>query len=409
MSFSQQGASMSKDQKIAKRGLCSTMTVAITALFAVAASLSWMLLHSHRTSIPVPKQAGSQERSDANLLSVPWDREHREDFIQLKSRGDVLAIHGDWQAAYDAYQQCVVLVADHELSDPVALNMVACAQENQSRLLECLSRAHTAQFHQTDSTVSMLRVTDASASARLVSAVPAGSIPTSQTDACPGTSKTEAGGIDQTKEVKTNSPSPVTPGKLFTSSADRSSGRPESRVSPTNEPDTSSLGTGSNLPDFFQPPSGFDPLRPAVVTPISRPAPPGQKMSPSEISLGSGSQHVWVILGQNSIGKGRVAGTVDGHPFTIGGPGEPTAILFTGLPAGTIPVEVGGQPMSYNGVTIPFTLPSNAFTSPPSRSGGASASATATSSGSAAVPQTPAPLRLPHAPRHRPVERPNPL
>jgi hypothetical protein len=80
---------------------------------------------------------------------------------------------------------------------------------------------------------------------------------------------------------------------------------------------------------------------------------------------GSATQTVTVTVGPRPAGSPPVTGTVDGHSYSIGGPGEPSSVSFSGLPVTTLPVSLNGQ--SYGlapGQTLNFSLPNSASSSP---------------------------------------------
>ena len=68
----------------------------------------------------------------------PWDRRHREDLLAWKAAADRQAIAGDWQKSYDGYQKIITEVGDHDLSDPIAMQVVAATRLGQDRALQQL-------------------------------------------------------------------------------------------------------------------------------------------------------------------------------------------------------------------------------------------------------------------------------
>jgi hypothetical protein len=69
---------------------------------------------------------------------VPWDRLHRAELLAMKDNADALAITGNPQQAYDAYKQILAAVADHDVSDPVVVQVVAGVRLGQDRVLAML-------------------------------------------------------------------------------------------------------------------------------------------------------------------------------------------------------------------------------------------------------------------------------
>jgi hypothetical protein len=69
---------------------------------------------------------------------VPWDRAHRAELLSMKNNADALALSGNPQQSYDAYKQILSMVADHDVSDPVVLQVVTGARVGQDRMLALL-------------------------------------------------------------------------------------------------------------------------------------------------------------------------------------------------------------------------------------------------------------------------------
>jgi hypothetical protein len=66
---------------------------------------------------------------------VPWDRAHRADLLALKATAESQAMAGNWQKSYDAYQQILLLVSDHEVKDPVAVEVIESVRPGQDRAM----------------------------------------------------------------------------------------------------------------------------------------------------------------------------------------------------------------------------------------------------------------------------------
>jgi hypothetical protein len=85
-----------------------------------------------------PPAVANQTVAPATQPVPPWDRAHREELLRLKSSADQLSIAGDWQQSYDGYQKIIAEVGDHDLTDPIAIQVVAATRLGQDRVLQQL-------------------------------------------------------------------------------------------------------------------------------------------------------------------------------------------------------------------------------------------------------------------------------
>jgi hypothetical protein len=99
------------------------------------AMLVVLVLVLKRAMVPEPAAVVSVA---SEISSVPWDREHRAELLDLKSRADLLATAGKWQQSYEAYQQILTFVGDHQVSDPVALTVVDAVKTGEDRAMSAL-------------------------------------------------------------------------------------------------------------------------------------------------------------------------------------------------------------------------------------------------------------------------------
>ncbi len=67
-----------------------------------------------------------------------WDRSNRAKLLEMKTHADDLAIAEQWRDAYEAYRQILAMVADHDVTDPVVLQVIAGARGGQDRVLGAL-------------------------------------------------------------------------------------------------------------------------------------------------------------------------------------------------------------------------------------------------------------------------------
>ncbi len=70
-----------------------------------------------------------------------WDRAHRTDLLAMKDRAESMAIAGQWKEAYDTYRQIISDAADHDIADPVVVQVVAGARIGEDRVLARLMPA----------------------------------------------------------------------------------------------------------------------------------------------------------------------------------------------------------------------------------------------------------------------------
>jgi hypothetical protein len=98
----------------------------------------------HALDTPAERSPSPLALSPATTQVVmPWDRAHRTELVALKAQADALAIAGKSQQAYDAYQQIIVFVGDHDLSDPVATQVLAGTRIGQDRVMQALIGARS--------------------------------------------------------------------------------------------------------------------------------------------------------------------------------------------------------------------------------------------------------------------------
>ena len=71
----------------------------------------------------------------------PWDHAHRADLLRMESDADALAIDGDLRGAYAGYRQLLATAAEHDLTDPIATQVVTAARAAQDRVLTKLLAA----------------------------------------------------------------------------------------------------------------------------------------------------------------------------------------------------------------------------------------------------------------------------
>jgi hypothetical protein len=94
---------------------------------------------------PAPQTNSQSPPPSALATTIPaaepvaaWDRAHRGELLEMKTHADDLAIAEQWRDAYEAYRQILTTVADHDVTDPVVLQVVAGARVGQDRVLTAL-------------------------------------------------------------------------------------------------------------------------------------------------------------------------------------------------------------------------------------------------------------------------------
>jgi hypothetical protein len=338
------------------------ITVAVTAAVLGAGVLS-IAMSLHQGGLTIAAASSSTLATDSPFA---WDRSHRDEFVQLKSQGDALAIQGKLQPAYDAYQQCLIRIADHELTDPVVIATLKSAQENQSLLMAQILVSDNSPL-QAGSPVRDVRSSagdtatgDAAPLMLASSAQPLDDHPLTDHPQSDDHLLNHQSITDRPRQAEPASPNVPGSGKLFDAPA-----APITRQSGGSllgdDKVTSNLQSNSNLPDLFQPYSGSEP------EPLGGSPSPGLivKRTPGVPGLsGPSTEAVIVTVGPRPPGSPPVTGEVDGHPFSIGGPGEPNSAVFTGLTPGPIPWSAQGQQFTFNGTPQSFTFANNGTPTP---------------------------------------------
>lgn len=114
----------------------------LAAMLIVLVVVTQRVLSPARTTlIPASTQSVPSAVPDT---APPWDRAHRADLVALKSQADSLAIAGKWQQAYDVYQQIISLAADHDITDPIAMEVVAGTRVGQDHVMQALIASRVA-------------------------------------------------------------------------------------------------------------------------------------------------------------------------------------------------------------------------------------------------------------------------
>ena len=112
-------------------------TVAMaTAAAAVVATV--VVLRAVPVQPPTPAAAAPVAAGPAGEA---WDRAHRGELLSLKASADADAIGGRLQPAYDGYQKVLTLAAAHDVTDPMALQVVSAARAGQDRVFAALMAA----------------------------------------------------------------------------------------------------------------------------------------------------------------------------------------------------------------------------------------------------------------------------
>lgn len=285
--------------------------------------------------------------ASAELPTPPWDRLHRVDLVAMESAADELAIAGQYQPACDQYQQILALAANHELTDPVAADVVASAQANREKLLQALDAAHAVSSESAPETVPQLAANSAGAA----------NIPPLAANVAPLAVPPVIVQQDP-PQVPSKAPTgDAQPHGLF---ADAPRGRPSSSGSanpPALAQHNSALGSPSdtNLTDDskLQWNYGTDAGEPPPQIMVQR------SSVPSSGLMSDPTESVTVSI--NGRPGYPVTGTVDGHPYALGGPGEPMSMTFNNLPWGAVPVTLNGQQYSIGGsgpgqITVPLPV-----------------------------------------------------
>jgi hypothetical protein len=315
---------------------------------------AWQLLRppaSAQISFAAPVPSQQQQ---------PWDQLHRQELVMLKAQADALAGQGQWQAAYDGYQQILSLMADHDVRDPVALATISSAQVNQDRMVQAIGEqninARQASREAAASKpvlVNAAEVTPVVHPTIAVPDAPLASLPAnviheqSQQRVVP--SKLTPERLQAPSKVAEN---PAMPAVLVRRPSPDDAGDSSSSLGGNSRTLSGDSGlTGSsdtNLSDNQQLQSTMLDQQQNNPDPhvIVRRVPYGGT-SPAGLGGqggvgGSASATVTVTLEAHAAGSPPVTGTVDGKSFSLGGPGEPSSITFTGL-GPEVPVTLDGQ------------------------------------------------------------------
>jgi hypothetical protein len=111
-------------------GLTGAVTAAVLVVVALVVEKN---LRSGNNS-----SAASTTLTAAAAPLVHWDQAHRPELLAMKKTADELAQAGDWQQSYDAYQQILTYVADHSITDPVAITIVESVRPGQDRAMSAI-------------------------------------------------------------------------------------------------------------------------------------------------------------------------------------------------------------------------------------------------------------------------------
>ena len=105
----------------------------------VAAVVAGLIVVAEKAMTPQAAETPATAPSPSTTPAVlPWDRIHRSELLAMKDNADTLAISGNLQQSFAAYKQILATVADHEVTDPVVVQVVAGARQGQDRVLAML-------------------------------------------------------------------------------------------------------------------------------------------------------------------------------------------------------------------------------------------------------------------------------
>jgi hypothetical protein len=348
--------SQARDPVTSTRRKIILAATGVAGALVLAAGVCW---------VAAPRRAqGFAMDLSTNLPDTPahCDRANRGEFVAIKSEGDALAMDGEVQAAYDAYQRCATLVADHELTDPVVICTVKSAQENQTRLMLQMADAENKPLHA--ATVGRDAGSVASASSpSIVPATLARPLVKPLDDNRLSNDRATTDPVNQPGAVAGN-PDHRGSEKLFGGAAPapkivrQSGGTLATNLDPDSNLGGSSLGD-SNVPSMFRPFDGSEPGQSdqPVVPVITVQRKPVDQPVAAGVKPGTPTQTVYVEVKARAPGSPPVTGTVDGQPFSIGAGGAAGIEAFI-TPVQSIPVSIDGQNYTFNGTTMSFAVPS---------------------------------------------------
>ncbi len=344
---------MTQDNKLVIAAITGASLAAAVAAGVIARS-GWLEAR--------PSSMSQIASASVSQPAAGWDRLHRAELVGMKSDADGRAVAGKWREAYERYQQILTLVADHELTDPISLAAATGAATNQDRVMQLLNERN------------------ATAQAEVpVSSAPVSSVPETAT-AISGTQSIAGSPADEQPTKRLDMPTPVvqapaqTPAETKPAAGmfgNRSPAGSSPGAAPSKARTNSTDSVLSSLSDLSDNTNLTDSSPQSSTTYERTPGEPVPEIIFKRVAQstpgtnGSATQTVTVTVGPRPAGSPPVTGTVDGHSYSIGGPGEPSSVSFSGLPVTTLPVSVNGQ--SYGlapGQTLNFALP-NSAPSPP--------------------------------------------